>query len=308
MVGMGPIHKTKYYLLAVFWFLALLIFPAFGGEGEEASKPSSWILGTDSPEKDSFFPVWLHLGSSYSHDEIELEIMNLEGLQAFWTEEDCNPSLKKNSGKIKINSAIRILKACGKISTDRPVKFIALIRKKADATADAESTGNEIIIASESLQATHRWLPTEFPTALVAGVLSFFAGLLSSIIPKFLERYYFSKKTTNQIEAEFTKTVTDALLPELNENRRRLEEFINTNSLPAPTLQNSGYNTILGDNGVISFLKEKERQEYWPNIVKIYEAIQKFNSAGRGHPPLDQQVLQQNAKNLRNLITNEISP
>jgi hypothetical protein len=81
------------------------------------------------------------------------------------------------------------------------------------------------------------------------------------------------------------ETAMKALTPELTENRTRLERWIEAKTGGAPHLLVVGYNQVLGDQGVASYLDKKGRAGYWKGIMTTYQKIADYNDLKNANAP-----------------------
>lgn len=146
--------------------------------------------------------------------------------------------------------------------------------------ASVSDSGRQIrttIVRSDAIIATEDELISPKLWNFAGGLLAFLGGLVSAYLLKRLEE----RDKARGSKEEMQLAVIHALAPEIAANANALRTFLKDQAAPAPDMSTKGYNQLLSDRGVTSFLEADERKAYFTRVRAVYDEIQRYLSVQR---------------------------
>jgi hypothetical protein len=172
-----------------------------------------------------------------------------------------------------------ILFACVR-PTDKGVLRLVAVRRATDATG---ATTVQRIGVSDPLSVDPWFTLSPTLAAALSAIGGFPAGFLGHIITQWWDNRQADKRSVKEMQAVALK----ALIPELTENQKKLEEFL-AGAIPAPGLHVVGYNEVLGDKGVAAFLGEGTRAKQYASLHAVYKLIKVYTTTkNTPHTPVE---------------------
>jgi hypothetical protein len=164
-----------------------------------------------------------------------------------------------------------ILFACVRPTDDGVLRLVAVRR----AVEGAGTATVQRIAVSDPLDVAPWFTLSPTAAAALSAIGGFLAGVLSHIIQQWWDARREDKRSVKEMQAVALK----ALIPELTENRKKLEAFLSGATAAAPDLQVAGYNEVIGDTGVAAFLGEGARQKQYASLLAVYAHIKTYTKA-----------------------------
>jgi hypothetical protein len=237
-----------------------------------------WVLERDDPQLNESFNAWLSIPwLAVAKATLDVRLDSPSDLKLWFREpgESCEQARAANRhvwhGEI---SGDTLLYACGTLSERGSFPLLAIGQLR------TSGSGVTRFVVATRVAARGSWSPGPLVFAVLTALFGVGSGLLTYYMQQVLSRR--EQRKTNQ--SELVRKLGEELSPEIKRNVELITSYLSGTRKDAPILQTRGHNVILGDRGVMSFLRgEKDRMEYLGRLDRLYALTRSYNRSARGH-------------------------
>jgi hypothetical protein len=189
-----------------------------------------------------------------------------------------------------------VLKVCSRPSANRGFRLIASLYNAPGSPPGIVASDAIGIYTPRPLDST--WM------AIFAAVLGFLSGILAEGAKKALVDFVEIRKT----RASTIDTITKALISETTDNLKSLTSYLNASGgspqIDPPLLSMGTYQTLMSDEGMLGYLKGKERVKYLSKLTAIDAKVGEYNDAARSfeNGEVTFEIMKQKAENVRKIL------
>ncbi len=233
----------------------------------------AWVLPRDNIQRGQTLDAWIvaHSGSARV-DSVTVTLLTAAGASA-WVrnaDETCAGTMtaKRASATFALGRD-SIISVCGMGTEDVTTHLAAsLARKEGGRLVQS-------IAVSDAIHIESPYAPGPTLMAVLTAMLGFAGGVATTLLTKWFESRSEKRKHISEIQ----ETITTLLAPELMQCRNSLVEFLRDPGADPPTLPAAGYNMLLADAGVMSFLGAEERGKYFSAVTAAYDSMIAYKNA-----------------------------
>ncbi|HET7584415.1 MAG TPA: hypothetical protein VFK13_05875 [Gemmatimonadaceae bacterium] len=257
-----------------------------------------WVVGRDQPRARDVVEAWLVVPAERAARDSAATLRILSPSDADVWLRDAGATCRdaeaarrtEHIGRVERDTILYVCVRPREVGTTR---LVAVRRLTRAGVARQEIATSQPITARERYTIGAGWL------AVLTAVVGFLTGVLAHVIQALWDR----RQTGKRDERELKRLVAEHLVEEMRGNLHRLEAWLDGSSSEPPDMAKKEYNSLLGDDGLLSYLGADERARYWRGVQEIYALMERYTDQKNLHHAAEARAI---ATTLRHRLTNHL--